>query len=258
MEDMQSRPDTRNIKIDQVGIRGIRYPITLLDKQNITQHSIASINMYISLPEAFKGTHMSRFLEILNECHNDISHSKIVEMLKKIRKRLSAKEAYIELFFPYFLEKSAPVSGQKSLMSYDCAVIAKSNKNTKIDIQVKVPVTTLCPCSKAISDRGAHNQRGFITIRVSLDKFVWIEDLILIAEQSASCSIWPLLKRPDEKYATDKAYNNPMFVEDIVRDIAKSLNDDERINSFKIEVENMESIHTHNAYALIKKGELIS
>ena len=256
MKDIQSSKDTRNIKIDQVGIRGIRYPITLLDKQNSTQHSIASINMYVSLPESFKGTHMSRFLEILNESHHDISHRKIKQMLKKIKNKLSARQAYIELFFPYFLEKSAPVSGRKSLMSYDCAIFAKSGSDTKIDIQVKVPVTTLCPCSKAISEKGAHNQRGFVTIRVSLAKFVWIEDLIQLAEKSASCQIWPLLKRPDEKYVTEAAYNNPMFVEDIVRDIAKSLAVDKRIDSFRVEAENMESVHTHNAYALIKKGAL--
>ena len=256
MKDIQSSKDTRNIKIDQVGIRGIRYPITLLDKQNSTQHSIASINMYVSLPESFKGTHMSRFLEILNESHHDISHRKIKQMLKKIKNKLSARQAYIELFFPYFLEKSAPVSGRKSLMSYDCAIFAKSGSDTKIDIQVKVPVTTLCPCSKAISEKGAHNQRGFVTIRVSLAKFVWIEDLIQLAEKSASCQIWPLLKRPDEKYVTEAAYNNPMFVEDIVRDIAKSLAIDKRIDSFRVEAENMESVHTHNAYALIKKGAL--
>jgi len=256
MKDIQSSKDTRNIKIDRVGIRGIRYPITLLDKQNSTQHSIASINMYVSLPESFKGTHMSRFLEILNESHHYISHQKIEQMLRKIKNKLSAKEAYIELFFPYFLEKSAPVSGQKSLMSYDCAIFAKSGSNTKIDIQVKVPVTTLCPCSKAISEKGAHNQRGFVTIRVSLAKFVWIEDLIQLAEKFASCQIWPLLKRPDEKYVTETAYDNPMFVEDIVRDIAKSLAIDKRIDSFRVEAENMESVHTHNAYALIKKGSL--
>ncbi len=256
MKDIQSSKDTRNIKIDQVGIRGIRYPITLLDKQNSTQHSIASINMYVSLPESFKGTHMSRFLEILNESHHDISHRKIKQMLKKIKNKLSARQAYIELFFPYFLEKSAPVSGRKSLMSYDCAIFAKSGSDTKIDIQVKVPVTTLCPCSKAISEKGAHNQRGFVTIRVSLAKFVWIEDLIQLAEKSASCQIWPLLKRPDEKYVTETAYDNPMFVEDIVRDIAKSLAIDKRIDSFRVEAENMESVHTHNAYALIKKGAL--
>ncbi len=258
MEDIQNSLDERNIKINQVGIRNIRYPITLLDKTNNLQHSVALINMYVSLPELFKGTHMSRFIEILNESHNNINHKKIMEILQKVKTRLRAKEAYIELFFPYFLEKYAPVTKQKSLMSYDCAIFAKSGLNTKMDIQVKVPVTTLCPCSKVISEIGAHNQRSFIKIRATLSNFIWIEDIVAIAEKSASCPIWSLLKRPDEKYVTEAAYNKPMFVEDVVRDTAKLLDADIRISAFKIEVENMESIHTHNAYALITKGTLIS
>jgi len=258
VEDIQNSIDKRNIKINQVGIRNIRYPITLLDKTNNIQHSIASINMYVSLSELFKGTHMSRFVEILNESHNNINHKKIMDILQKMKTKLHAREAYIELFFPYFLEKYAPVSNQKALMSYDCAIFAKSGQDTKIDIQVRVPVTTLCPCSKAISKNGAHNQRSFIKLRATLSHFIWIEDLVMIAEKSASCPIWPLLKRPDEKYVTEAAYKKPMFAEDVVRDAAQLLNEDSRISAFRVEVENMESIHAHNAYALITKGILIS
>ncbi len=252
--DVQSQKDTRNIAIDKVGIKNVRYPIYLLDKAKKRQHTIANINMYVLLPSRFKGTHMSRFIEILNENRDCIDINNIEEIVAQMRKKLNAQKAYIELGFPYFIEKEAPISKIKSLMSYDCTVEAIGDEKTQTTIiGISVPITSLCPCSKEISDYGAHNQRGLATISVELKDMVWIEELIDIAEESASCEIYSLLKRPDEKYVTEKAYNNPAFVEDIARNIAVKLQDDKRIRHFSISVENFESIHNHNAYSYIER-----
>ncbi|WP_022671373.1 GTP cyclohydrolase FolE2 [Hippea alviniae] len=255
LADVQSQKDERNIPIDKVGVKNLTYPITLLDKTKQHQHTIAKINMYVLLPSDFKGTHMSRFIEILNENRECIDIRKIGKILREMRERLNAKKSYIELNFPYFIEKAAPITGIKSLMSYECEVKAcgDENNNEEITLTVKVPITSLCPCSKEISDYGAHNQRGIAKISAILKEFVWIEDLINVAESSASCDIYSLLKRPDEKYVTEKAYNNPMFVEDIARNITQKLLQDKRISHFEIEVENFESIHNHNAYAFISR-----
>ena len=255
LADVQSQKDERNIPIDKVGVKNLTYPITLLDKTKQYQHTIAKINMYVLLPSNFKGTHMSRFIEILNENRECIDIRKIGKILREMRERLNAKKSYIELNFPYFIEKKAPVTGIKSLMSYECEVKACGDENNyeKTTLTVKVPITSLCPCSKEISDYGAHNQRGIAKISAILKEFVWIEELIDIAESSASCDIYSLLKRPDEKYVTEKAYNNPMFVEDIARNITQKLLQDKRISHFEIEVENFESIHNHNAYAFISR-----
>ncbi len=252
--DVQSQKDNRNIAIDKVGVRNVRYPIYLLDKAKKRQHTIANINMYVLLPSKFKGTHMSRFIEIPNENKDCIDINKIEKIVSQMRQKLDAKKAYIELSFPYFIEKQAPISKISSLMSYDCTVEALGDGvNQKTIIGVSVPITSLCPCSKEISEYGAHNQRGAAAISVEINEMVWIEELIEIAEKSSSCEIYSLLKRPDEKYVTEKAYNNPVFVEDIARNIALELQNDTRIEHFSIAVENFESIHNHNAYAYISR-----
>ncbi len=255
LEDVQSRRDDRDIPIDRVGVKGLRYPIVLLDKQRNKQHTIAEVNMYVMLPSDFKGTHMSRFVEVLNENRDSIDIRKLGKILEELRNRLNARKSYIELKFPYFVEKIAPVSRIKSLMSYDCRVEASGDYKTKeiVTLTVSVPITSLCPCSKEISEYGAHNQRGIVTITAKLKEFVWIEELIHVAEESASCDIYALLKRHDEKFVTEKAYNNPMFVEDIARNVTLKLQDDYRIEHFSVEVENFESIHNHNAYAFISR-----
>ncbi|AEA34369.1 GTP cyclohydrolase FolE2 [Hippea maritima] len=254
LADVQSLRDNRNLPIDKVGVKNLRYPITLLDRTKKRQHTIATVNMYVLLPSDFKGTHMSRFIEVLNENRECIDIRKIGKILKQMREKLNARKSYIEFDFPYFIEKEAPVTKIKSLMSYDCKVEAFGDSHTEeLFLNVEVPITSLCPCSKEISSYGAHNQRGVARIRAQLAEFVWIEELVEVAESSASCEIYSLLKRPDEKFVTEKAYNNPMFVEDIARNITLELSKDKRIPHFSVEVENFESIHNHNAYAFINR-----
>ncbi len=256
LADVQSREDKRNIPIDKVGVKNLKYPITLLDKSRQTQHTIAVINMYVLLPSHFKGTHMSRFVEILNENIYGIDTKKISHILKEMRHKLNADKSYIQLKFPYFIEKKAPVTKIKSLMYYDCKIDALSDAQAEeIMLSVAVPVTSLCPCSKEISENGAHNQRCIVTASVKFHEMVWIEDVVNIVERSASCDIYSLLKRPDEKYVTERAYSNPAFVEDIARNVALELKKDKRAEYFSVEVESFESIHNHNAYAFIESGE---
>lgn len=257
--DVQSSADTRRIAIDKVGIKGIRYPIQIRDKSGDVQNTVADLNMYVYLPHDFKGTHMSRFVEILErKKHLDVPSFKA--MLPEMLERLESHVGQIEMRFTYFVTKAAPVSGVQSLMDYDVTFIGKcENGVTDLQIKVVVPVTSLCPCSKEISQYGAHNQRSHITITAKLSEFaeganvLWIEDVIRIAEESASCELFGLLKRPDEKFVTEKAYENPKFVEDLVRDVAHRLNNDQRISHYVAEAENFESIHNHSAYALIEK-----
>ena len=257
--DVQSSADTRRIAIDKVGIKGIRYPIQIKDKTGEVQNTVAELNMYVYLPQQFKGTHMSRFVEILERKeHLDIPSFKA--MLPEMLERLESHVGEIEMRFTFFVKKSAPVSGVQSLMDYDVTFIGKCEDGvTDLRIKVVVPVTSLCPCSKEISQYGAHNQRSHITINARLSEaaegsnILWIEDIIRIAEESASCELFGLLKRPDEKYVTEKAYENPKFVEDLVRDVAHRLNQDDRISYYVAEAENFESIHNHSAYALIEK-----
>ena len=253
MEDIQNHKDNRNIDIDQVGVKGIRYPITVRDKDMGEQQTVAEINMYVNLPRYYKGTHMSRFVEILNEHSRRISLQNFSEILEEMKERLSAESAHVEIAFPYFIKKSAPVSGTEGLMEYRCAFKGSLNKTVDLMLVIQVPISTLCPCSKEISDFGAHNQRGEVRLQVRFKKFVWIEDLIKLVEESASSDVYSVLKREDEKYVTERAYQNPMFVEDIVRDIAVKLNTDSNITWFAVESENFESIHNHNAYAYIEK-----
>ncbi len=252
--DVQIRPSPRTIDIDKVGVKNISYPIVVLDKFNGTQHTVAKINMYVNLPHRHKGTHMSRFIEILSECRRDISIKNIEAILEETRKRLHAHSAHIEMTFPYFIDKPAPVTKARGLMEYICSFKGALDENGQIDliVGITVPITTLCPCSKEISQVGAHNQRGEVRVKVRFKKFFWIEDMIRLVEESASCEVYALLKRQDEKYVTEKAYSNPMFVEDVVREIAHKLSKDANFTWYSVESENFESIHNHSAYAYIE------
>jgi len=252
--DVQSSIDRRHLAIDKVGIKAIRHPVKVADKTGGVQHTVATFNMYVELPHNFKGTHMSRFVEILNEQDREISVESFESILRTMLDRLESHSGYIEMTFPYFLEKEAPVSGVKSLSDYEVTFKGQvQNGVYKLDMKVVVPVTSLCPCSKKISDYGAHNQRSHVTITASTNAHVWIEEIIAVAEQEASCEVYGLLKRPDEKYVTEKAYDNPKFVEDMVRDVATALNRLDRVESYVVESENFESIHNHSAYAMIVK-----
>ena len=260
MRDVQSQDDDRRIPIDKVGVNDLRYPITVLDRDHSVQHTIATLTLSVSLPHHFKGTHMSRFIEILNEHRGEVTMRTLPTILHSMKKRLEAESAHVEVYFPYFLERSAPVSEASALVDYECYFRGNSN-GTQDDfvVAVKVPVTSLCPCSKAISDYGAHNQRGQITIEVrSLPTeggeptIIWIEELIEIAEKSASAPVYALLKRADERHVTMQAYDNPVFVEDMVRNAAARLQSDDRVSWFSVHVVNDESIHNHGAFAQLE------
>jgi len=254
--DVQSSADTRHIAIDRVGIKSIRHPVVVSDKSVGVQHTIATFNMYVHLPHNFKGTHMSRFVEILNRHGREISVESFEEILREMVDKLEAQSGYIEMAFPYFVNKTAPVSGVQSLLDYDVTFIGEIVEGVyRFSMKVLVPVTSLCPCSKKISERGAHNQRSHVTLTVRTKRVVWIEELVRMAEDQASSELYGLLKRPDEKYVTEYAYDHPKFVEDMVRDIAAALNADERIEAYVVESENFESIHNHSAYALIERDK---
>lgn len=251
--DVQSSQDKRKIAINKVGIKDIRHPVQVKDRSGQVQHTVANFNMYVDLPHHFKGTHMSRFVEILNSHEHEITVQSLRTMLSEMTERLDAENGHIEMSFTYFVNKAAPVSGVKSLLDYEVTFYGErvNGKNT-VSVKVVVPVTSLCPCSKKISEYGAHNQRSHVTVNVKTEDFIWIEDIIDIVEKEASCELYGLLKRPDEKYVTERAYDNPKFVEDMVRDVAARLNEDERVLSYVLESENFESIHNHSAYALIE------
>ena len=255
MLDIQNQKDHRNIAIDKVGVKNIRYPITVLDKAIKTQQTVAAINMYVDLPRNYKGTHMSRLVEILNEHDRMISIKNFSDILSTMKERLNAESAHIEISFPYFIMKTSPATQSPGLMEYQCTFEGSLNKGKDLIVMIQVPITTLCPCSKEISTHGAHNQRGNVKLQVRFKKFVWIEDLIRLVEECASCEVYSVLKREDEKYVTEKAYQNPKFVEDIVRDIAEKLENDKNIIWFAVESENFESIHNHNAYAYIERSK---
>lgn len=267
LKDVQNLKDKRGIAINKVGIKNLHYPITVLDKAKTTQHTVAEINMYVDLPHYFKGTHMSRFLEVLNEHNGEISIDGFPDILKKIKKVLNAGSASVEIEFPYFIEKTAPVSGGKSLMEYICsyrgtirgikgAAAAGSGQGRDsesiIEIGVKVPINTSCPCSKEISEYGAHNQRGIVSVLLEFGSHIWFEDIIASVESCASSPIYSLLKREDEKFLTERSYENPMFVEDVARCVSAALKANSDVKKFMVEVENFESIHNHNAYAMIE------
>jgi GTP cyclohydrolase IB len=254
--DVQGSTDLRHIPINKVGIKDIYHPVRIKERAGGEQHTVANFNMYVDLPHNFKGTHMSRFVEILNNHEREISVKSFRDMMSELTERLDAASGHIEMTFPYFVNKKAPVSGVQSLMDYKASLIGERRKGESIIwAKVVVPVTSLCPCSKKISDYGAHNQRSHVTICVKVDGFVWLEELIELAEQEASCELFGILKRPDEKWVTERAYDNPKFVEDLVRDIAVRLNADSRIRAYTVESENFESIHNHSAYALIQRDK---
>ena len=253
IEDVQNTPDNRHLDIDKVGIKAIKHPIVVKDRSGIIQHTNATFSMYVHLPHNFKGTHMSRFVEILNENEREISVESFEDILKEMLERLESKSGYLEMQFTYFVNKKAPISGAESLMDYEVSFIGEVvDGKISNTVRVIVPVTSLCPCSKKISKYGAHNQRAHITLTLKTNGFIWIEDIIEQIEKQASCELYGILKRPDEKYVTEKAYENPKFVEDIVRDIATELKSNKKVSNYIIESENFESIHNHSAYALIK------
>lgn len=252
--DVQSSEDTRRLAINKVGIKSIRHPVKVRDRNGGVQHTVAMFNMYVGLPHHFKGTHMSRFVEILNGREHEISVESFEPMLREMVTRLEAQTGHVEMVFPYFINKSAPVSGVQSLMDYEVTFTGEIREGGEYEFTMKiiVPVTSLCPCSKKISDYGAHNQRSHVTITATLGDHVWIEEIVRLVEDQASCELYGLLKRPDEKYVTERAYDNPKFVEDMVRDVAGRLHAEPRILAFAVESENFESIHNHSAYAVIE------
>jgi GTP cyclohydrolase I len=252
--DIQSSTDTRRIPIQRVGIKSLRYPLNLRMADGNSQATVAMVDADVALPADKKGTHMSRFVEVLEAIDAPLDHAGLIALTQAMRIRLHADAGRLEFRFPLFIRKTAPVSGVQSLMDYEAAWIAQVHgDHTQITARVQVPVKALCPCSKEISDYGAHNQRSHITITAQLKTAVVFEQLIRMAEEEASCEIWGLLKRPDEKYVTEYAYDNPKFVEDLVRDVAARVQGDARIGGFIVEAENFESIHNHSAYARIER-----
>ncbi len=255
LHDKQSERDHRQLRIDKVGVRGLRFPIQVRDKARAVQYTVATIGMFVDLPKEFKGTHMSRFIEVLNGHGSMVHVENITDILFAMQKKFQAATSHLEVEFPYFMVKKAPVSGMESVMDYTARFDATAcEKDIDFVLTVKAMVTTLCPCSKAIAAYGAHNQRGEVTVQIRSRKAVWIEDLIGVIEGSASAQLYALLKRQDEKAVTERAYENPVFVEDLVRNVALKLNAHPDVTWYKVEAENHESIHNHNAYACIEKG----
>jgi GTP cyclohydrolase I len=253
VRDVQSERDYRRIEIDKVGVKNLRYPIVLSDKAHKRQHTVANINLYVNLPHEFRGTHLSRFIEVLNRFRREIAVTNIGTILKAVKTELSAESAHVEMEFPYFIEKPAPVSGESGLMEYTCRFIGVLEDKVHILLGVTVPVTTLCPCSKEMAKAGAHNQRGEISVLVRFKGFLWLEDVIELVENCGSSPVYSLLKREDEKYVTEQAYENPVFVEDVVRNCAEKLEAHPNITWYSAEVLSHESIHNHDAYAYIEK-----
>ncbi len=256
IQDVQGLPDGRQRPINKVGIKDIRHPIRVRDRSQGEQHTLAHFNMYVDLPQHFKGTHMSRFVEILNEHEREISIASFRLILEEMKERLEADEAHLEVSFPYFIMKEAPVTGAQSLMDYQVSFNGHLTEDAyTVIVEVQVPVTSLCPCSKSISQYGAHNQRSLVIVQVRSQEFIWLEDLVEIVESEASSDLYGVLKRPDEKYVTEHAYENPKFVEDLVRDIAGRLEDIDAIAWYTVGTENFESIHNHSAYAWIERDK---
>ena len=258
LHDVQSERDTRGLHIDRVGVNRLSYPIAVLDRTGGLQQTVGQVSLAVSLPHDTRGTHMSRFIEIFEKYRGEMTIHTLPTLLDEMRERLDADTAEIEIAFPYFLERSAPVTGKSAMMEYECAF--KGVRGPRSDVftmSVTVPVATLCPCSKEISDYGAHNQRSYVTAHVRTDSFedeklIWIEEIITWVEESASAPVYPLLKRPDERHVTMQAYDNPRFVEDMVREVGVRLVQDERVAWFKVSADNLESIHNHNAFAEIE------
>jgi GTP cyclohydrolase I len=257
VQDTQSQSDTRGVHLDQVGVRDLHYPITIMDRIKSKQQTTACLNLSVSLPPEQRGTHMSRFVEVLEENRGEVTMNTLPGILARLQERLEADRATIEVVFPYFLERAAPATGAVGMMNYECSFTGTAgDDSTCFRMSVRVPVTSLCPCSKAISDYGAHNQRGYIEIGVEPARaptgepeFIWFEELIELAERSGSAPVYPLLKREDERFVTMQAYDNPVFVEDMVRNVAVQLREDHRVECFTVEAVNVESIHNHSAFA---------
>lgn len=254
MLDIQNTRDTREVPLMKVGVSDLSYPVKVLDKLKGTQMTTALVNLYVNLPQHFKGTHMSRFIEIFHRHHENLGMKQFLSMLEEIRTSLEAERSFGAISFPFFIEKEAPVSREKGIMSYQCGWEGEAYEGgSRFFVTVSVPVTTVCPCSKAISDRGAHNQRGIVSVKIESKSLFWIEDVIQLVEQSASSGLYSVLKRPDEKFVTESAYDNPCFVEDVVREVYIALRDfkqcDKGFSWFSVECRNFESIHNHNAYA---------
>jgi GTP cyclohydrolase IB len=254
LPDIQSQPDDRNIPLDRVGVKGLRWPVTVLDRARGTQSTVATVDLFVNLPHHFRGTHMSRFVEILSE-YRDVKDwvDRMGDILRRIRESLDAEEAHMEVAFDYFIEKKAPVSGLESFLAYPCRFIASWKDGEDFVLSVTAPVITLCPCSKEISERGAHSQRAMVTVRVRFREMVWNEDIVEIIESSSSGGIYAGLKRSDEKFVTEYAYDHPMFVEDVVREAALRLDRLDAVTWYAIEAESMESIHDHSACAMLER-----
>ncbi len=255
MVDIQNSQDERNIPIDKVGVKKVKFPIHVRERDNGLQRTVGVFTLTVDLPKEYKGTHMSRFLEVLGEYSQDISSETIPDILAKLRERLNAETSHLEVGFTFFREKAAPVTGKVGMMGYECAFIASGGSKNEFILELTVPVTTLCPCSKEISAYGAHNQRGYVKVRVKPNGMLWLEDVIDLIEASGSAQLYPVLKRPDEKFVTEQAYLNPRFVEDMVREVALAFDANALISSYEIEVENHESIHDHNAYAYLARSK---
>jgi len=256
LKDTQNEPDERHIAIDRVGVKSLRYPVEIKDKENRSQSTVAIVSLAVDLPHHYKGTHMSRFVEVLNAHGPRVGVHDITQIPLELIERLEAQKAHIEFRFPYFIEKAAPVTGALGLMDYEVTFeVNAEGEDIDFVVRVEVPVTTLCPCSKAISARGAHNQRGIVSFAVRFSKPIWIEDLVRLVEDCASSELYSLLKRPDEKHVTEAAFDRPVFVEDLVRAVAERANGHELITWYRVEAENFESIHNHNAWAMIEKDK---
>lgn len=254
LKDTQNERDDRNLAIDRVGVKEVRFPVSVREKDGGTQRTVATVSLAVDLPHHYKGTHMSRFVEVLNAHGTCLDIRDMAAVPQELMQRLDSERAHVEFRFPFFLTKQAPVTKMEGMMDYEVVFEVDSERDKEDDfvVRVLVPVATLCPCSKAISARGAHNQRGLVTFAVRFDRPVWVEDLIALVEDSASCELYSLLKRPDEKEVTERAYDNPVFVEDLVRNVALRAREHEDIRWFRVEAENFESIHNHNAYAVIE------
>lgn len=253
MKDVQNEKDARNIPLKHVGIKNLRWPIELKDKERGIQHTVATVMLAVDLPKDLRGTHMSRFVESMTNL-GPVGLSEIENLLDALKENLQAERAFIQMEFPYFVHKQAPVSGKTAPMDIECVYKAEKGKTFKLRICAIIPVATLCPCSKEISSYGAHNQRAYAKIEIEANEMVWLEELVALADASASTPLYGLLKRPDEKYVTEHAYENPRFVEDAVREIVLRLEADKRITWYRAEVESMESIHNHDAFAVVEKG----
>jgi GTP cyclohydrolase I len=253
LTDIQNSPDDRNITIDRVGVRRVKHPMRVMDRANGVQHTVGQFTLTVDLPSHYKGTHMSRFVEVLSEFGGEFGVDSLGVIVERLLERLDAKNAHLDVDFTFFVSKPAPVTKKPGMMGYECGFRATGGDKTDLEILVTIPVTTLCPCSKEISAYGAHNQRGYVSVAIRTKAHVWIEEIIEMVEQRASAPLYPLLKRPDEKFVTELAYDHPRFVEDMVREVSLAFDADDRIISYKIEVENHESIHDHNAYAMIER-----